>query len=258
MSPTVSPRMAAVKPDVRVFPDLDALSEAAAVLFVDACAQAIRARGRALVALSGGNTPAKLYGLLAQAPYLQQLDWAHVYVFWGDERCVPPDDPESNYRQAHDALLSRVPIPPANVYRIRGEEQPQDAAGEYARELEAFAAPPRTWPRLDFVLLGMGEDGHTASLFPGSPVDVAAPTAVATAQYQGRPANRVTLTPLVFNAARRVVFLVTGESKSQTLADVLYGKYQPAMLPAQRIHPTDGDVIWMVDQAAAQLPQSHQ
>lgn len=248
--------MATVRPDVRIFPDLQALSEAGAALFIDACTQAIRASGRALVALSGGNTPGKLYQLLAQSPYSEQVDWPHVYVFWGDERCVPPDDPESNYRQAHDALLSRVSIPPANIHRIRGEAQPQDAAVEYAVELNAFGSPPRSWPRFDFVLMGMGEDGHTASLFPGSPIDTAAPTAAVTAQYQDRPANRVTLTPLVFNAARRVVFLVTGESKSQTLADVLYGKYQPAALPAQRIHPTDGDVIWMVDQAAAgRLPQ---
>ncbi len=243
--------MAALKPDVRIFEDLDALSEAAAVLFVGACAQAIRSRGRALVALSGGSTPEKLYELLAKSPYAEQIGWTHVHIFWGDERCVPPEDPESNYRQANDALLSHVPIPKENVHRIQGEADPRDAAMTYALALRAFASPPLSWPRFDLVLLGMGEDGHTASLFPGSPVNITAPTAAVTAQYQGRPANRVTITPVLLNQARLLVFMVSGESKSQTLADVLNGGYDPARLPAQRIRPVDGQLIWMVDEPTA-------
>ncbi len=243
--------MATVTPDVRTFDDLESLSRSAAALFVEACSRAVAFRNRALVALSGGNTPARLYQLLADARYAAQVDWPHVHVFWGDERCVPPDDRGSNYRQAYESLLSRVPIPEDNIHRVRGEIEPREAALEYALMLRKYASPPVSWPRFDFVLLGMGDDGHTASLFPGSPVDNPAPTAAVTAQYEGRPANRVTITPILFNAARRLVFLVTGDSKAGTLASVLYGKYDPAKLPAQRIHPTDGDVIWLVDRAAA-------
>jgi 6-phosphogluconolactonase len=243
--------MAAVKPDVRIFPDLKTLSEAAALLLIESCEQAITERGRALIALSGGTTPARLYDLLSRSPYAEQLDWPHVHVFWGDERCVPPEDLNSNYRQAKDAFLSLVPIPAQNIHRVQSEMEPADAAAAYALGLKLFAEPPLGWPRFDLVLLGMGEDGHTAALFPGSPVDMPGATAAVTAAYQGRPANRVTLTPQVFNSARRVLFLAAGESKCDTLANVLNGGYRPALLPAQRIHPTDGELIWMVDQAAA-------
>jgi 6-phosphogluconolactonase len=179
------------------------------------------------------------------------VEWPRVHAFWGDERCVPPDHAESNYRQAYQAFLGRVPMPPENIHRVRGESQPLEAAQDYARTLQGFASPPLDFPRFDLALLGMGEDGHTASLFPGSEVDLPGPTAVVTAHYEGRPANRVTLTPLVLNAARRAVFLVSGESKSATVADVLKGRYRPELLPAQRIRPTNGDLIWMLDRAAA-------
>ncbi len=243
--------MAAVKPDVRIYADLEAISEAAALLVIESCRQAVAERGRALIALSGGSTPARLYELLAHTPYTEQIDWPHVHVFWGDERCVPPEDLDSNYRQAQDALLSLVPIPGTNVHRVQSEMEPAEAAAAYALTLRLFAAPPLDWPRFDVVLLGMGEDGHTASLFPGSPVDMPSATAAVTADYQGRPARRVTLTPQVFNSARRVLFLAAGESKSATLASVLNGGYRPELLPAQRIRPSDGQLIWMVDQAAA-------
>lgn len=243
--------MAGIKPDIRIYPDLDALSRAAAAAFIESSARAITRRGRCLVALSGGNTPMELYELLAATPYAEQVDWPHVHVFWGDERSVPPEDLDSNYRQAHDALLSRVPIPASNIHRVQGESEPEDAAIAYALTLKGFASPPLDWPRFDLVLLGLGEDGHTASLFPGSEVDMIGATAAVTAKYQDRPANRVTITPQVFNAALRVLFLVSGESKSATVADVLNGSYRPALLPAQRIHPSDGELIWMLDQAAA-------
>ena len=243
--------MAAVKHNVRIFDDLEALSRAAASLFIESCAQGIRTRTRALVALSGGNTPMELYKLLAEPSYAEAVDWAKTHIFWGDERCVPPDDPESNYRQANDALRVRVPIPKENIHRVQGEAEPRESAISYALTLRKFASPPLSWPRFDFVLLGMGEDGHTASLFPGSPVDITAPTAAVTADYQGRPANRITITPILFNEAHRVVFLVSGESKSQTLANVLNGDYDPDRLPAQRIRPVHGELIWLVDRAAA-------
>lgn len=240
-----------MKPDVRIFDDLLDLSQAAAALFAATCADAMLVRRRALVALSGGNTPARLFELLAAPPFAEKVDWPHIQVFWADERCVPPDDPESNYHQAYEALLSRVMIPAQNVHRVPGETAPRDAALAYALTLKNYASPPLSWPRFDLVLLGMGDDGHTASLFPGSPVDIQTPTAAVTAHYEDRPADRVTLTPILMNTARRVVFLVSGDSKSQTLANVLHGKYDPVALPAQRIRPTDGELIWMVDRAAA-------
>jgi 6-phosphogluconolactonase len=243
--------MAVMKPDVRIFENLQALSEAAALLVIESCRQAVEQRKRALISLSGGTTPVRLYDLLARTPYTEQVDWPQLHVFWGDERCVPPEDLQSNYRQAKDALLSLVPIPGHNIHRVQSELEPAEAAAAYALTLKLFASPPLDWPRFDLVLLGMGEDGHTASLFPGSPVDMPGATAAVTADYQGRPARRVTLTSQVFNAARRVLFLAAGESKSETLASVLKGDYRPGLLPAQRIHPSDGELIWLVDQAAA-------
>jgi 6-phosphogluconolactonase len=243
--------MAGMKPDVRIFEDPDALSQAAADLFIESSGQAILDRGRFLITLCGGNTPLKLYELLAQSPYHEQVDWQHVHVFWGDERCVPVEDLQNSYRQAHEAWLGHVPIPSENIHRVQSDLEPDDASIAYALTLKGFASAPHDWPRFDLVLLGMGDDGHTASLFPGSEVNPATPTLAVTEKYQDRPANRVTLSPLVFNAARRVIFLVSGESKSETLANVLYGEYQPELLPAQRIRPTDGEIIWLVDQAAA-------
>ena len=223
---------------------------AAAELFVTAAAQAIGARGRFLVVLSGGSTPSGLYRLLADEPYRSRVDWLNALVFWGDERCVPPEDEGSNYRQAFVTLLQHVPIPVENVQRIKGELEPAEASDDYAQTLERFAAPGLDWPHFDLVLLGMGADGHTASLFPGSQVDLAAPTLAVSADYQGRPAQRVTLTHPVFNSARTVLFLVTGEDKAETLSRVLSDVSMPEQYPAQRIRPADGQVIWLVDEAA--------
>ncbi len=233
-----------MNPNLQIFKDLSALSQSAAKLFIESAAQAIAERGRFLVALSGGNTPTPLYRLLVDAP----MDWPRVHVFWGDERCVPVDDPGNSYAQARDVLLARVPIPADHVHRVQSDLEPAEAARAYAATLSGFRPP---WPRFDLALLGMGEDGHTASLFPGSPVDEASPVIAVTAHYQDRPANRVSLTPLVLNTARQIVFLVSGQSKSEALASVLKGDYHPEQLPAQRIHPKDGTLTWLVDEAAA-------
>ncbi len=243
--------MANLNADIRVFEDLEQLSRAAAAAFVEAYGNAAAGDGSFRVALSGGGTPAKLYDLLTRAPYRQQVNWGQVQVFWGDERCVPADDPENNYRQAYDSFLGRVQIPAQNIHRVRSELQPELAAADYAAILKQHAAPPFDWPRFDLVLLGMGDDGHTASLFPGSPVEASQAVLAVEGHYQDRPAWRVTLTPLVINAAEKVMFLVSGGAKASTLASVLYGEHRPASLPAQRIHPTDGSLIWMLDRAAA-------
>jgi len=196
-----------------------------------------------------------LYRLLADEPFRSRVDWDKAFVFWGDERCVLPDDEGSNYRQAQDLLLSHVPVLEKNILRIKGEREPAEASVDYAQILKRFAAPGLGWPRFDLVLLGMGEDGHTASLFPGSQVEANSPTLAVTAGYQDRPANRVTLTPLVLNSARNILFLVTGENKASALKEVLSGTYRPELFPAQRIRPTDGKVVWLVDEAAgSKLP----
>jgi len=237
--------------ELHIFKDYEALSLSAAETFTRTGMEAIEARGRFLVALSGGSTPARLYKLLASDPHRNQVDWGNTFVFWGDERCVRPDDEGSNYYQANESFLSQVPVPDENIQRIKGELVPYEAANAYARTLKKFAHPNFDWPRFDLVLLGMGADGHTASLFPGSPVEVDSPTLAVTADYEGRPSKRVTLTSPVFNSARKVLFLVTGEDKAGILSHVLSKESIPERLPAQRIQPTDGQVIWLVDEAAA-------
>jgi len=235
-----------MKPTIRIFKDADELSRAAADLFVTLAVQSIRERGRFLVALSGGSTPMALYRLLAREP----IDWTRIHVFWGDERLVLPEDAENSYGQAREALLKHIPIPTENIHRVASELDPVAAARDYASILREFAAPPLDWPRFDLVLLGLGEDGHTASLFPGSPVDATEPVIAVTAQYQGRPARRVTLTPPVFNAARQVIFLVTGANKAVTLKGVFSDYNSSEQVPAKRIQPADGQVTWLVDKAA--------
>jgi 6-phosphogluconolactonase len=243
-----------MKPEIRVFKDVEKLSRAAAHLFVEQAMQSIGERNQFLVALNGGNTPARLFQLLATT-FREKLDWSKVHVFWGDERCVPPDDAGSSFGQAMEALLRHVPIPDENIHRIKGEWGPTQASREYSVLLKQFAAPLLKWPRFDLVFLGMGEDGHTASLFPGSPIELSEPTLPVTAHYQDRPANRVTLTPVVFNSARMVAFMATGEKKAQTLAQVLSDRYNPELYPAQRIEPKSGRLVWLVDsEAASRLP----
>jgi 6-phosphogluconolactonase len=244
-----------MKPEIRIFNNLEALSVAAADLFVEQAHRSIADRDRFLVALNGGSTPTRLFQLLA-TDSAKRVDWSRIHVFWGDERCVLPEDAGSSYGQARDILLSHVLIPDVNIHRIQGELGPVEASKDYSLTLREFASPPLKWPRFDLIYLGMGEDGHTASLFPGSPVDVSEPTMPVTAHYQDRPANRVTLTPVVFNSAHVIVFMANGEKKANTLAEVLSDRYNPAQYPAQRIAPNDGRLIWLVDEAAAsRLPK---
>ena len=242
---------------VRIFASLSELSQAAAQEFSAAVGSAIQQRGLARLALSGGSTPAELYRLLARPPFRQSIAWEQVHFYWGDERCVPPTDAESSFGMVYTLLLGQVPVPPENIHRALGELAPAAAALDYAAQLAQAGQPGLPWPRFDLVLLGMGADGHTASLFPGqvNPGEASQAVIPVTAAYQDRPANRVSLTPSVFNSARRVLFLATGENKAAVLAQALHGPLDPLRLPVQRIQPADGVVVWMVDQAAAsQLP----
>lgn len=243
-----------MKPEIRVFKSMEELSRAAAEVFVRQASIAIHERGRFLVALNGGGTPKRLFQLLA-TEFRDKVDWSNIHVFWGDERLVPADDSESSYGQARDLFLRHVPIPAANIHPMPGDLEPAEAVIDYTLKLKGFASAPLTWPRFDLVYLGMGEDGHTASLFPGSPLDVTEPVVSVVAHYQDRPANRITLTPLVINNARVIVFMATGEKKAAILAEVLGGRYRPELYPVQRIEPKDGKVIWLVDEdAASKLP----
>lgn len=229
---------------IKIFRDANELSQAAARAFIETANKSIAERGRFLVAVSGGSTPMKLYEQLAD----KNLEWSRAHFFWGDERCVPVNDAGNNYGQTKKILFDKIGM--TNIHRIESELEPDSAAQAYAHVLSGFADAPLDFPRFDLVLLGMGDDGHTASLFPNSPVDMESPVIAVTAHYQDRPAHRVTLTPLVFNQAREVWFLVTDASKAETLRNVLKGERNPGKYPAQRIQPVDGNLVWMVDKAA--------
>ena len=243
-----------MKPEIHIFKSIEELSRHAAELFVEQAAKAIGERGRFLVGLNGGSTPTRMFQLLA-TDFREQVDWSKTHIFWGDERIVPTDNPENSYAQARDLFLRHVPIPEANVHHVKTELDPEEAAKDYSRTLKQFAKPLLEQIRFDLIYLGMGEDGHTASLFPGSPVEESEAVIPVSAEYQGRPAQRVTLTPLVINNARLVVFMATGEKKAITLAEVLNGRYDPEHYPVQRIDAKDGKTIWLVDEdAASRLP----
>jgi 6-phosphogluconolactonase len=236
---------------VDVFDDTGTLFDAAAEAVTAIAAESIRAHGRMTVAVSGGSTPRGLYERLA-GPWRDRIDWARVHVFWGDERCVPTTHDDSNYRLAWEALLQHVPVPAAQIHRMAGEVEPAASARQYAATLASVLdAPAGTAPVLDLVLLGLGADGHTLSLFPGSAaVDDTRHTVVAVPPDDGRGA-RLTLTLPVLNAARAILWLVSGDAKAPALAAVLDGLPAPVPLPAQRV--TGRDMRWMVDRAAARL-----
>ena len=176
-----------------------------------------------------------------------------MHFFWGDERLVPPDDTGSNYYHAAQLLLDQVHVPAENIHRVKGELSSEAAVLDYTAQLQSFTTGQRSWPRFDLVLLGLGSDGHTASLFPGSPGKDGPEMAVkaVTANYEDRPSQRLTLTPTVFNDARHVLFLVTGANKAEAAAAVLEGPYDPEQWPAQRIQPSAGIITWLIDNAAA-------
>ena len=243
--------------DLEVLPTAALAAQAAARRFVAAANDAIRSRGEFVVALSGGSTPRSMYARLAAEPDASGVNWSRVQVLWGDERCVPPDHAASNYRMAREALLDHVSIPAANVHRIRGEDDPGEAATVYERVIRGVLrtplGPPRDAPgaRIDLVLLGLGEDGHTASLFPSALAVHDSPCWVRAEYVQAVSAWRVTLTTITFNAAAEVAFLVTGVAKAPILRQVLEGPWRPYQLPAQLIAPTAGRVRWFVDAPAA-------
>jgi len=238
------------RPRVQVFDDAEAVARGAAERFVELGQAAIDARGCLSVGLAGGSTPKRTYELLASEAYREQLNWSKVHIFFGDERCVPPDHSESNYRMANEALISRVSIPPPNVHRINGLGDAVANASLYEDELRTFFNPA-SWPRFDLVLLGMGDDGHTASLFPGTKALVEPRAWVVANWVEKFGAFRITLTAPAINHAANIAFLVTGATKAERLLEVLRGALDPEKLPSQLIQPLDGSLFWLVDKAAA-------
>ncbi len=238
---------------MKVFGDPAELADAAARIIVEAATEAVAARGRFTWALSGGETPRETYHRLAEPPLVGDLPWRQTWVFFGDERCVPPDHPSSNYRMAHETLLAKVPIPAEQVVRMCGElDDGEAAAADYARRLaETFGTRRGELPRFDLVLLGMGLDGHVASLFPGSPAlkEVFRPVAAVHAAAATIP-KRLTLTFPVLNSAACVVFLVAGREKAKAVKAALN---PGSTLPAGMVRPADGRLVWLVDRAAAEL-----
>lgn len=234
---------------VHIHKDPAAMAERAAHIFAELCEQAIAERGIFTVALSGGATPVPLFRLLAGPDWAEHLPWNKIAIYWVDERCTGPEHPDSNYGMARRELLSHVPA--TLFYRMKGEGNPEEAAQSYEQQLrERFNISGNELPRFDFMLLGMGDDGHTGSIFPGSPALVEKKRLVIDQYVPERNADRLTLTLPVINNARCCMFMVTGKEKHAVLATALDLLASPT-LPAQLVRPTFGDLIWIVDEAAA-------
>lgn len=234
---------------IQIFPDYEVLSLAAAELFVKQAQQAL-AKGRFSVALAGGNTPRRTYELLARSPLLDQIPWKIVHFFWSDERWVSPQDPNSNEGMAWETLLNHVPVPLDQIHRIyQPSTTIQDVADRYDSFLRKFFAHEKQL--FDLVFLGLGENGHTASLFPHTPVLQERERWVAPVYLPEQGIDRVTLTAEALNQSAVIAFLVSGSGKADILHNVLEGPAQPEQWPAQLIQPTSGDVLWLVDEAAA-------
>jgi 6-phosphogluconolactonase len=238
----------------RISPTPAAVAQAAAQLFADTAASAVQARGRARIAISGGTTPKAMFALLADPaqPFLKQVPWDKLDLYWVDERCVPPTDADSNYRMTNETLLSKVPLAPEHIHRMEGELDPAVAAARYESTIRnSFRLEGAETPTFDLVLLGMGDDGHTASLFPHTEA-INDLTDIVTANHVPQKDTwRITLTWPVINQGREVAFLIEGAAKAQVLHDVLLGPYQPETYPSQIIRPASGRLTFLLDSAAA-------
>jgi 6-phosphogluconolactonase len=237
--------------EIMVYADAAELAREAARRFARMAEAFVGDVGRFTVALSGGSTPKAMFEILAAEPFASSLPWRSIYFFWGDERCVPPDHPDSNYRMAYETLLSKVPIPRENIFRIPAEDEDHErAATSYSESIRKFFAGE---PHFDLVFLGMGTDGHTASLFPGTAA-LRVHDRIAVANYVEKLQSwRITLTADTINRARNVIFLVAGEDKAPALKQVIEGQRNSEKYPSQLIGPFYGALLWMIDEAAASL-----
>lgn len=247
--------MSSKRIEVVIADDLEVLSERAAGFVVRCIMDRAKVKDRVAIALSGGATPKGLYERFASEDFRHQIPWDQLHLFWGDERCVPPEDPESNYFLADKTLISRVPIPPENVHRMPGEQaDPEKAADEYEQTLRDFFRPsPGEWPTFDLVLLGIGSDGHTASLFPGSLVLQEKKRWVVAPYVEKLKSYRLTLTLPVFNNAAHMIFLVAGTEKAQVMKELQVSSQTQARFPFQLIRPHDGRLVFFLDKASARF-----
>src|SRR6266481_78079 len=238
----------------RVLPTPAATARAAARFFLDVALKAATDRGVARIAISGGVRPESMFELLADPaePFLKQAPWDRIDLYWVDERCVPPDDPESNYRMTKEALLSKVPLAAERVHRMEGELEPEVAAARYESVIRnSFKLEGAQTPTFDLILLGMGDDGHTASLFPHTEGLENLTNIVIANHVPQKDTWRITLTWPVINQGREVAFLIEGAAKAQVLHDVFLGPYQPETYPSQIIRPASGRLTLLLDRAAA-------
>ncbi|MBI5074354.1 MAG: 6-phosphogluconolactonase [Nitrospirae bacterium] len=237
-----------LKDDIRILPDPESLAHAAATIFADAAKQAIAAHDRFSVALSGGSTPRQLFRILG-SDYRNSIRWDSVHLFWTDERAVPPQHEQSNYRLAHDELISKVAIPYNNIHRIQGELAPSGAAKEYEKELRHHFGD-HDIPVFDLILLGLGQDGHTASLFPESEALLEKDHLVAPSYSKSADNWRVTLTLPVLNNAANIVFLIAGKSKVSIINEI-FSRGRGHLYPAGQINPAKGHITWLLDRESA-------
>jgi 6-phosphogluconolactonase len=235
---------------IRRFDSLPELQRAAAQTIADVLKEAVHFRGNASIALSGGTTPEPVYALLGAEPLCSHIDWNTIHFFWGDERCVPPDHAESNYRMVHNALLKNIAVPEENVHRIEAERPPDEAAALYEKEIRKFS-DPFPIPQMDITLLGMGEDGHTASLFPGTPVLQETQRLVADVFVPKLNAHRISMTYPLINHSRTILILAAGAEKATVAKEVLEG--EPGRFPIQMVRPVSGRLVWYMDAGAASL-----
>jgi 6-phosphogluconolactonase len=238
-----------IQRNIQVVADGNALAREAAQRIITASKQAIAKKGKFAIALSGGSTPKITFGLLAAEPLRSQVDWTQWDVYWGDERCVPPEHPDSNYKMATDAMLSKVPVPPADIHRMKGEIDPNAAAAEYGKLLQEKFGDGS----LDLVMLGMGPDGHTLSLFPGTTALAETKHRCVSNWVEKFKTFRITMTAPFVNKAKQVLVILGGADKRDRVKEVLYGPYEPTRLPIQLVDPAPngGELIWLMDKAAA-------
>jgi len=242
---------------LHIFKDSEALSEAAAKWIAETIAETLNTQDRYTIALSGGSTPQRLHKILAGPPYKEQIDWSKLHIFWGDERAVPFEDDRNNAKMAYDTLLNSVPVPASQIHVMRTDIGAKESALEYEKILHQYFDPapgissPLSSTSFDLVLLGMGDDGHTLSLFPGMEI-VHEEKAWASAFFlTAQDMYRITLTKTIVNRSAKIAFLTTGPGKAHALREVLKGAYNPDLYPSQEIKPLKGELHWFVDEAAA-------
>ncbi len=238
-----------MKSNINIFPNKDILIRESAKYIAGLMDDFIKENGKCTFVLAGGSTPKGLYETLASDPYKNSIDWNKVHFFWGDERCVPPDHEDSNYRMVQEAMIDHLDISSGNIHRIPAEEKPADAAREYENSLKSFFGDKEEFPRFDIILLGIGDDGHTASLFPGTTAIDENDRWVTEVYVPQLDTHRITMAFPVINNGRNVIFLVTGETKAKVVNKIL--KDGSLSLPASLIRPVNGDLVYIFDKEAA-------